>query len=90
MSCNTKKNRALPREEVLSTIIHTGGSDEGLHMREDEHTHSVSASAKTQERVYSQAQNTGAQLELHPDGLQHVSDELKLNTHKYTLKYNFP
>lgn len=69
---------------MLSTIIHTAGSDVGSHMREDEHTHSVSASALKREEVYSQARNTGAELELHPDGLQHVSDELELNAHTHT------
>ncbi len=33
---------------------------------------------------YSQAQNTRAQFRLQPHWLQHVSDELQLNTHKHT------
>lgn len=39
---------------------------------------------RKREEVYSQAQNRGAELKLHPDGLQHVSDELKLNTQTHT------
>lgn len=34
--------------------------------------------------LYSQAQNTGAEFVLQPDWLQHVSDELQLNTQTHT------
>lgn len=36
---------------------------------------------------YSQAQSTRAEFILQPDWLQHVSDELQLNTHKHRDKH---
>lgn len=94
VSCNTylkkKKKTELCHVKRCYLQLSTRRGVMRDHTCVKTNTHILSARRlrRKREEVYSQAQNTGAELELHPHGLQHVSDELKLNTHTHTLKCN--